>query len=506
MSRRSLLAATGMVAAGALTARATQAAAPRPIGYGAPTTAESLPAGTGSTERAVSVPRPNANPYLAGNFAPVSDELTVTDLKVIGKIPAALNGSFMRNGPNPHQVNNAERTSWFPGNGMIHALKLGDGQAISYRNRYVRTKEMSAALGGPPVPGPDVVGFDESNTNVAPFGGRILSVCEGAMPYVITDGAETVERIDFGGGLTHGLSAHCKFDPLTGELHNVSYRVGPAPAAVWQVIAADGRVTRTVPIELDIPGMWHTFSLTDTYVIVYDHPVVFDAQRAGEGWFPFAWHPERPRRIGLIARAGDGTIRWIEAPTLNSMNHDIAAHDTPSGVTVHFSSSSRQFDHDKLGPLEAAPTLERLDIDVNANTATTTTVSDLAQEFPRANPHLGLGPARYVYTVGHGPGVAGGGVLEVGNHIIKHDLRDGRTEMAAMGPARSTAEAVFIVDPDRSEAEDGGWLVSYVYDGSTDRTDFVITDAQNLAGPPVARIELPARVPYGFHGNWIASA
>jgi carotenoid cleavage dioxygenase len=36
-----------------------------------------------------------------------------------------------------------------------------------------------------------------------------------------------------------------------------------------------------------------------------------------------------------------------------------------------------------------------------------------------------------------------------------------------------------------------------------DGSDLVVIDASDFTAQPVARIKLPHRVPYGFHGNWI---
>ena len=52
--------------------------------------------------------------------------------------------------------------------------------------------------------------------------------------------------------------------------------------------------------------------------------------------------------------------------------------------------------------------------------------------------------------------------------------------------------------------ESSGWYLAYVYDPARNGSDLVIIDASDFTGPPVARIALPQRVPYGFHGNWIA--
>ena len=39
--------------------------------------------------------------WMKGNFAPVTEEMTETKLKVTGEIPKELNGRYFRNGANP---------------------------------------------------------------------------------------------------------------------------------------------------------------------------------------------------------------------------------------------------------------------------------------------------------------------------------------------------------------------------------------------------------------------
>ena len=48
-----------------------------------------------------------------------------------------------------------------------------------------------------------------------------------------------------------------------------------------------------------------------------------------------------------------------------------------------------------------------------------------------------------------------------------------------------------------------GYLMTYVYNADTDRSDLAMLDTTDVAAPPVATIHLPSRVPYGFHGNWL---
>jgi len=53
-------------------------------------------------------------------------------------------------------------------------------------------------------------------------------------------------------------------------------------------------------------------------------------------------------------------------------------------------------------------------------------------------------------------------------------------------------------------AEDDGWLMMMVHDVPNEKAELVILDAQDFDRGEVARVLLPQRVPYGFHGNWVS--
>jgi carotenoid cleavage dioxygenase-like enzyme len=64
-------------------------------------------------------------------------------------------------------------------------------------------------------------------------------------------------------------------------------------------------------------------------------------------------------------------------------------------------------------------------------------------------------------------------------------------------------EPVFVPKQD-STGEDDGWILTCVFDPSSGTSQVHIIDASNFSGDSVAVIDLPVRVPFGFHGNWFA--
>ena len=89
--------------------------------------------------------------------------------------------------------------------------------------------------------------------------------------------------------------------------------------------------------------------------------------------------------------------------------------------------------------------------------------------------------------------------------LIKYVLVQGTSEHHVYGECRMGGEGVFVPRPDAT-GEDDGWLVTYVHDATSGTSELVVVDTRDFRAPPVARVLLPVRVPYGFHGTWITNA
>ena len=439
------------------------------------------------------------NPYLVGNFGPVRDEVTALDLPVHGRLPEELDGRYIRNGPNPVDETDPATYHWFTGNGMVHGLRLRDGKAEWYRNRFVRGQETYAQLGEPtpadPFDGAKWLG--SPNTNVIGHAGKTFAIVEaGSVPVELSFELDTIGHTDFDGTLPYGFSAHPHLDPVSGELHTVAYWWGWGNQVQYVRVGTDGRVNRTVDIPTTGSPMIHDTAFTDRYVLILDLPCAFDMEAAASGArLPYRWQDDYPARIGLLPREGTAAdVVWIEIDPCYVF-HPLNAHDDADGnVVLDAVRHPKMFAAEVLGPNEGTPTLERWTLNPTTRTSSQVTISDRGQEFPRQNESLFGKYNRFGYAVSAGERLDP-------NALLKHDLETGET-LVHERPGVQHLEGVFV-PREGATAEDDGWIMAYAYDGTTDNGEVVVIDAQDFAAPPVARIELPQRVPFGFHGNWV---
>ena len=443
------------------------------------------------------------NSYLGGNYAPVEQEVTAFDLPVIGELPRELTGRYLRNGPNPAEPVDPATHHWFLGDGMVHGVRLIDGKAQWYRNRYVGSSHLSELRGLPDIPGPN---WNDSsigpNTSVGGFAGTTWAMLEaGGVPVELNYELETIGRNDFYGTLPGAFTAHPKYDPATGEMHAMVY--------AWQewldhvqyvVVGSDGRVRRTEDIPLPGMTMIHDMSLTRRYAVIYDQPVTVDLDIALEGLFPFRWNPDYGNRVGLLPREGSAAdIVWIDMP-MGYAFHPMNAYDAADGtVVIDICVYDRMFDRDVLGPFGdgGLARLERWVLNPQLRTSSITVIDAGSNEFPRHRGSVAGQPYTFGYCASPSFDQAAGWPT------LKHNLESGERLVFDHGAGRAAGEPVFVPRPG-SEAEDDGWLITLVHDLGAATAELVVLDASDFARGYVARVVLPQRIPFGFHGNWVS--
>ncbi len=488
----------------------------------------------------------NTNPYLEGFLAPVSAEVTATDLPVTGRIPEHLDGRYLRNGPNPAAAVDPSTYHWFSGDGMVHGVALRDGQARWYRNRWVRSLSVCATLGEQPPrrlnPRAGMLSLG-ANTNVLTHAGRTLALVEGGVAnYELTDELDTVGSCDFDGTLAGGYAAHPHRDPRTGELHAVSYSFARGRTVQYSVIDTNGRARRTVDIKVSGSPMMHDFSLTDKYVVFYDLPVTFDPVQALPArmprWLsaparlamqsligrvrvpspinamvnrapqhsdrmPYAWNADYPARIGVMPRdGGNSDVRWFDIEpcyVYHPLNAYSEVVDGAERLVLDVVRYSRMFDRDRRGPGDTRPTLDRWIINLATGTVSSERRDDRPQEFPRINEALTGARHRFGYTVGVDGGYLAGGASDMTTALYKHDYDTGSSTVAPLDRDLMIGEMSFVPDP-AAKSEDDGILIGYGYHRGRDEGQLLLLDAETCES--VATVHLPQRVPIGFHGNW----
>jgi carotenoid cleavage dioxygenase-like enzyme len=453
---------------------------------------------------------PDAKRFLEGSFAPVTEEITAYDLPVTGRLPAALNGRYLRNGPNPLGLDDPNY-HWFLGAGMVHGVRLRDGKAQWYRNRWVRSKTVAAAHDERWSAGPVHENMDfAANTCVIEQAGRTLATVEaGPLPYELSDELDTIGPCDFGGTLPGGFAAHTKLDHDTGELHAIAY------FWAWDhvqhvIVDPAGKVVRSTDVAVPDGPMMHDFALTKNYVVVLDLPVTFSLNAVSAGReLPYVWNPDHKSRVGLLPRDGSGEARWFEVDPC-WVFHCLNGYEDDAGrVVVDLCQYNGPFDVSTLWAAHGPVTLDRWTIDPASGRVTQQRLDDRGQEFPRVDDRVISRQHRYGYSAVIGEvtrAITMAGDFSddaFANALLKHDLTNGTTQAHEFGRDATVGEAVFV--PSSPDAgEDDGCVMAFVHNPDRGASDLVILAAQDFTSAPVATVQLPARIPLGFHGNWIA--
>lgn len=456
------------------------------------------------------------DPYLVGKFRPIQDEIVAEDLHVKGELPRDLEGMFLRNSPNPRFPPKG-KYHWFDGDGMIHGVLIRDGKA-TYRNRYIQTAGLKleekaghalyTGINERPNRGlPDGPFKNTANTDLRYHNGRLLALwwLGGDAYQVRVPDLETLGIPEFCSRLACGIASHPKVDPATGDMMFFDYAMTP-PFMSYGVINARGEVVHQTPIELPGARLQHDIAFTPNYTLLFDMPMYWDPALLLQGKTKVVFNADMPARIGVIPRFGTQP-RWFDAEAFY-MYHTINAYEDGDEIVLtgcHIENpipgrKDNPFRRPRLGFLELHPFLCRWRLNLKDGSVKHQILDDVPSEFPRTNETSMGRRQRFSYN----PRIAAEPEL-LFNGLIKYDTETGRSWTCDYGPGRWGGEAAFAPRANARD-EDDGYLINFLYDEGAQNSELLIIDAKDLAAGPVAAVQIPQRVPIGYHTCWVSAA
>ncbi len=472
---------------------------------------------------------------LAEATTTVTAEFTDVPLTVEGRLPAAIDGVYFRNGPGRFERGGRRYLHPFDGDGHVTRLDISSG-AVRYSNRFVRTTEYLAEERagrmlyrsfGTNLPGGLLGNLlrlnfkNAANTSVRWHAGRLLVLWEGGAPYRLDPTTlATLGKEDFHGGLASPVSgisrrlapllpfsAHPHIAGGTGELYNFGLVSGRPNLLMLYRVGADGVMEAPRQHPLSRFSFVHDLGVTRRWLCFLLPQADFDIGRALLGLTTAVGSlhiaTERPMQVLLLPRE-PGAIepRIISGPP-GFVFHVAQAYDDPDGRVVldvirygcypEFDAIEELF---RDPPEGAAPRLERLILDPARERSERVSLgADIARhafELPVSAPAALGEPRRILYGVGAPPERR----TPYLTAIMRLDSATGALATRDFG-LDLVGEPMLVP----GAAGDEGWLLSLVFRVGHSRTDLVVLRAADLAIQATAA--LPHALPLGFHGCWV---
>jgi len=371
-----------------------------------------------------------------------------------------------------------------------------------------------------------------ANTDVLHWDERLFAVCEGSVFFEFDLEPKSMEiesvgftKINESWGdypfLAHSQVDHFNDDNLIVVGHDFTknnlLRVG--------VIDTDSNLLHKADIELNHAQMVHDMASTEHFIIIFDFNVWFELPEDSlfdHELFRFVNDSESKSRIGIIRKeefaAGSDDVRWFEVDgamvfhmanawedddeivligprmdrfDLNSLLHHNTMTESEEGNTVIYEWRLN---------LKTGTVIEREGIETGGRPTEV--------EMPVMHPLFEGKKSQHIWfnLIDH----SAEGHIASSYGIVKYDVKQrkivGKIEYDRDG-RRGSYEAMFVPnereEADKVERDDDGYLVNVIWNKETKKSNIQIFDARTMNSEPVAYIELPYRIPGGFHSSFI---
>ncbi|PSR91263.1 Carotenoid 9,10(9',10')-cleavage dioxygenase [Actinidia chinensis var. chinensis] len=399
------------------------------------------------------------------------------------------------------------------------------------------------------------VNKDLNNTNIFEHSGKLYTISENHVPQEIDMFTlNAMQTWDVNGAWDRPFTSHPKRASGTGELI-IMGTSAMKPYYVLGVISADGKNLRhKVDLKFERCVLSHDIGITEKYNVIIDYPLIIDIKRVFKGGPLLKYYKDGQARFGVMPRYGDAdSVQWFKVES-HCTFHLFNTFEEGDEVVVR---GCRALSSILPGPemgentfewfsrgFNFKPTKTSLEENNAADNGSTeegflfTCVYEwrlnmvtgevrernlsgtyFSMDFPVVNADfIGL-KHKYGYTqvvdseASSSCGLAKyGGLAKIyfDEPWATQTVEEGEPEQLVKVehhkfPENSFCSGIVFVRKNEGVEEDDGWIVSYVHDEQTDESQVYIVDAKHFGSKPVAKITLPRRVPYGFHGTYIST-
>ena len=444
----------------------------------------------------------------AGGFDPAPMQL------VYGKAPAGLSGTLYRNGPGQMQYGDQYASHWFDGDGLVHRIAIGDGQAV-HSARFVQTpkrvEEQAASkflapgfgtVGDPSYPVQSSDDVNSANTSVMMMDGELLALWEAGSAFRMdpvtleTKGPKSF-RNDMKG---MPFLAHPKREP-DGRVWNLA--VAGNRVGIYR-IGTGGALEDFGMVDIGAAAYIHDWAMTERHLIIMVQPWVTDRQIP-----PFIdsykWRPQDGLKLLIIDKNDLTKRRWSQAPA-RAFYHTGAAWEESDGTIKIDAALYKEpvLGKDGGGPEirgEWTPQNDDLVSDLTMIVVPTSGDAHLIEtgmicEFPQVDPRLHGLPRKLTAVL------SGNSPLTPGlTSVSVHNWENGHTDTFNFGLDRMVEEFLFVPKPGSTKERDS-WLIGPVLNLKAKATDICVFDAANVSDGPVCIWQADYSWPLGFHGTW----
>ncbi|CAK7353228.1 unnamed protein product [Dovyalis caffra] len=479
------------------------------------------------------------------NFAPV-DELqeAVVVTSIEGKVPSDFpEGEYIRNGSNPlfgglkSTVSMFGRSShiWVEGEGMLHALyfdKVSDGSwTVTYNNKYVEIetfkleKQRNKPSFLPAIEGTSTTILSAYLLNLV---GKYYSVAENHVPQEINIFTlDTSGNWDVNGAWNRPFTNHPKRAPEIGELVIMGVDARK-PFMELGIVSADGkRLVHKVDLKFNRCSLSHDIRVTQRYNVIMDFPLTIDLHRLLKGGPLIKFNKSEYTRIGIMSRYGDvDSIKWfhVVVRACKALDSIIPGPDMGLNKFKWFSSrlkhveSIDEYTDSEEGSLFTRCYEWRLNMETEDVKERYLTGTEFSMDFPMINRDFTGVKNKYGYTqVTDSSASSDSGMAKYGS-LAKLYFEEPKTDKT--NPKEGQSEELIKVEYHKfeqntfctgaafvpklgSQEDDDGWIITFVHNEDTNMSKAYIIDTKKFTSEPVAKIALPCRVLYGFHGAFM---